>query len=95
MDQATKIKTFYRLAHFCNMSYLHLNILAAYRPFGSQLLASGMTNPICRTRGHLSDKGTFLSDKGTFLSDKGTFLLKSVFGLLWAGGGRWKCGTTF
>ena len=43
---------------------------------------------ICRTRGH------FLSDKGTFLSDKGTFSLKSVFGLLWAGGGRWRHGTT-
>ena len=78
MDQATKIKTFYRLAHFCNMSYLHLNILAAYRPFGSQLLASGMTNPICRTRGHLSDKGTFCRTKVHFagqrdiLLDKGT-----------------------
>ena len=53
---------------------LSLGELAALGPFGPQLLASGMTNPICRTRGHFVGQGDNLSDKGTFCRTRGHFV---------------------
>ena len=44
----------------------------------------------CWTKGHFVGQGDIMLYKGRSLSDKGTFSLKSLFGLLWAGGGMWR-----